>query len=103
MINYSNLKIDLRAAKEIVEIFEWYEREKDNLGKKFRNDVDKAFQKILKSPLAFSKIKKHSKIRRIILTHFPYKIFYNPSTEPITIIAVIHFSRSPKYTNKRIK
>ncbi len=103
MINYSNLRVDSEAAYEILEAFEWYERKSDGLGKRFYNEVEQAIKKIQQNPFAFAGIKRNSNIRRVNLTHFPYKIFYDPSKEPMRVIAIVHTSRSPKYIARRMK
>jgi plasmid stabilization system protein ParE len=103
MISYENLRVDAEAALEITKAFEWYERKSDGLGERFYIEVQKAFDRIIKNPSAYSKIKRHIVIRRINLFHFPYKIFYDPLVKPIRIIAVIHAARSPKYIRTRIK
>ena len=61
MINYSNLKIDIKAADEILDVFEYYETINADLGQRFQADIEKAVQKILRNPFAFSKIKKTGK------------------------------------------
>src|SRR6266487_3687968 len=94
------LSIRSKASFEIVEAAAWYEKRAEGLGEKLKADIEKACNRILNNPEAFTKINKGSRIRRIILEKFPYKIFFTFTEAGIEILAIIHASRSNAYIKR---
>ena len=91
------------AIEDIKQISIWYADKSEHLGDRFQIKIFQSIHVICQFPLAHFKQGKHNVVRRLIMKDFPYKIFYDPSTTPIRIIAVIHASRSAKYIRGRIK
>jgi hypothetical protein len=89
------MKIQLahEAEKELVESYNWYEDQKEGLGKYFLEFFNMACQDILKSPLAY--VKFHEFYQKP-LSKFPFVLVYDISDELVTIYAVFHTSRNPK-------
>jgi plasmid stabilization system protein ParE len=86
---------DLQVSKE------WYDLQKELLGEKFINEIDKTLQIILLNPFQFPKIK--GEIRRAIIQKFPFGIFFFVEKDNINVIAIFHFSRNPKLWKDRLK
>jgi toxin ParE1/3/4 len=78
----------------------WYNDQRDGLGEEFLLTLDAKISAIQRNPNQFQIIYKG--IRRALTERFPYGIFYTIEHETITILAIIHSSRSPK-SWKRIK
>ena len=68
----------------------------------FVAEVESAIQTLLVSPTTWAIIEE-PQIRRYLLTRFPYSIYYRwePDQNRVSIYAVMHFSRRPRYWRKR--
>lgn len=88
-----------KAAKELTSSIEYYEDKSKGLGEEFLDEVEAAISLILTHPKTGSLITKED--RRILLSRFPYGLIYDVSNEIITINAVMHLSRRPKYWKSR--
>lgn len=90
------------AANDILEIVEWYEAQKKNLGDQFLLSFDEVISFLEKNPYLYPKIRRE--ISRAILQRYPYAVFYKIYEEQkeLSIIAVIHQARSNEYIEKRI-
>ena len=91
------------ARFDLIEISEWYGNETPGLDIKFRKAVEGAIEKILSNPSSFALVNKRGKYRRCLTDTFPYKIYYRVSEEEITVVAIIHTSRSNTYIKRRLK
>jgi plasmid stabilization system protein ParE len=69
----------------------------------FVAEVEAAIQMLLASPTRWAVIEE-PQIRRYLLKHFPYSIYYRwePERDRVSIYAVMHFSRRPSYWRDRV-
>ncbi len=100
--NKFQLVLSTQAVQELQHIAEWYEEKAPYLGNRFLEAVNGGLKKIAERPTAFAH-HKTAKIRRYLLPHFPYKIFYLIEGADIRVLAIIHTSRSKQYIRKRLK
>lgn len=100
--NYS-LSLSPAAAKDVVKIATWYDKKIDGLGASFLQRQKQSLDKIQLTPTSFSKIKSTFNIRKSSIKGFPYKVYFLIHKDHIEILAVIHFSRSNRYINRRLK
>ena len=79
-----------------------YKRVKPELGRDFRNTVEKAIAAILEHPARFGPVERG--VRRCLLTRFPYKIYFlhEEALKQVVIYAVMHVSREPDYWKSRL-
>lgn len=84
-----------KAQLEILDAWEWYEDKQTGLGDRFKNEVARAVQLILKNPLHYPL---KGKFREIKIDVFPYLMIYQVDKREnvIFIISVFHMSRHPK-------
>ena len=70
----------------------------------FVAEVEAAIQMLLASPTRWAVIEE-PQIRRYLLKHFPYSIYYRwePERDRVSIYAVMHFSRRPGYWHERLE
>jgi len=94
------LVITKNAENDILQASDWYEKQKNELGKQFMLSIDNYINTIHDNPLAFAIY--YSKIRKASTKKFPYSIFYYIDDNKIIIIAVIHNSRYEDVWKKRI-
>jgi len=79
----------------------WYDLQKENLGSDFILEVDNTLQNIVENPRQFPRVK--GKIRRAVLSRFPFGIYYFIKNDIINVFAVFHFSRNPSIWKQRMK
>lgn|SRR6185369_5840509 len=92
------------AAEEYFAATQYYvEHASPLVAAAFVAEVEAAIQTLLASPTRWAVIEK-PKIRRYLLTRFPYSIYYRwePGRDCISIYAVMHFSRRPGYWRQRV-
>ncbi len=94
--------IILPAAREdIREAAIWYNRQQNDLGKKFIAEVRNMVLHIRRNPKA-SNIR-YSNIRTAVLSVFPFMVHYSieENEKTIIVVAVLHTSRNPKLWEDR--
>lgn len=100
--NYS-LTLSSAAAKDVINISLWYDRQINGLGNRFLQKLKYTLDKIQLSPTSFSGIKSKVEIRKGSIRGFPYKVYFLLFTNNIEILAIIHFSRSNRFIKRRLK
>ncbi len=85
----------LVAHIELEETALYYESEKEGLGELFKTIAIEAIGKLEIFPELYMQISPN--VRRIVLSKFPYNIFYNYKEEVITIISIAHQHKKPIY------
>lgn len=80
-------RLDLIAAQD------WYEEALPGLGRAFRGEVDRQFERILDNPGQFPVVLRN--VRRARLRRFPYSLFFREREASILLIACFHGSRDP--------
>jgi toxin ParE1/3/4 len=93
------LTVSDRAVREIGEAYEWYEEQLRGLGAEFIVALDAQFQLLTQTPLLFPEIRRG--IRRTLLSHFPYGVFYAPKGDLVSVLAVVHTARNPRRWPRR--
>lgn len=87
------------AQEDIREAVEWYDRQSPGLGAEFVRCLDACLSLISRHPEMFPEM--HRKARMALMRRFPYLVIYRPTTEFISVIAVIHGSRHPRRWKRR--
>jgi len=93
------LRISDRAVREIGEAYEWYEEQLHGLGAEFIDALDTKLQLIAQTPLLFTEIRRG--VRRTLLSHFPYGVFYASKGDVVSVLAVVHTARNPRRWPRR--
>lgn len=87
------------AQADIAEAVEWLNDRSPALPLRFRNAVEDAFKAISEYPEMFPVV--HREIRRALLQHFPYSVFYVVYEHVILIVGVVHQARNPAVWKRR--
>jgi plasmid stabilization system protein ParE len=87
------------AKLELEDAIAYYELEHSGLGFKFKEEVQKNIERIIKFPQASSI--ERGEIRKSLFHKFPYKILYSIESDHIIIIALAHQHRKPDYWIER--
>lgn len=82
------------AELEIAEAIAWYKTKSLVAAETFKVLVSETVEMISHSPLSWVKVSEQG-VRRVVLTRYPYTIFYSVSADMVTILAVTHHSRAP--------
>ncbi len=87
------------ASAELIEAQDWYEGEASGLGRRFRQAMDVLVGRMSAGPQQFPLVFKN--VRRALLRHFPYSLFFILEKENLLVIACFHASRDPLQWQKR--
>jgi plasmid stabilization system protein ParE len=78
---------DMRAA------YDWYEKQRENLGRAFLVEVARTFEAMEGQPEAYAPCFKSA--RRALCKRFPYAVYFTRDDSDIIVIAVLHQRRHP--------
>jgi len=95
----NRLRVSRRAEREAGEAYEWYEAQVPGLGTQFLTALDEQFARIRESPQSYTEILPG--IRRSLLSHFPYGVFFATKGGITAILAIVHTSRNPRHWPRR--
>ena len=87
------------AREELVDAQDWYEREANGLGRRFRQAIDALVERMSENPRQFPIV--YRNIRRALLRRFPYSLFFVVEGDASIVIACFHASRDPSQWQKR--
>lgn len=79
----------------------WYDDEQPGLGAAFLGEVRAAEDAIADAPQTWSIVSKRRRIRRFLLTRFPFSLIFVANGDEILILAVAHTKRRPFYWRGR--
>jgi plasmid stabilization system protein ParE len=88
------LSIRSEAEVEIQEAYDWYEAQRPGLGDEFLAAVRQALAAVERSPRQYPIVR--GKVRRALLSHFPYSVLYLAEPENTVVIACFHGKRDPR-------
>ena len=94
------------AEDELIEAQKWYDRQRQGLGREFREAIDEAIQRLVKAPLAASpilNIPAYINARRVIVKRFPYSIIFIEHEDDLWVVAFARQHRRPGYWRERLK
>ena len=83
------------AKQELEDAVRYYELEYSGLGKRFKEEVERAALRIAEYPQAWSVDR--GDVRKCLLHKFPYKLLYSIEEDHILVIALAHQHRKPDY------
>jgi plasmid stabilization system protein ParE len=94
------LVIKEEAIQDMVDAFEWYEKQRPNLGVEFLDEVDTCFAKVAAYPNRFPI---YQGFRMALTNRFPYKIVFEREADTVIVYAVYHDKRNPILLSERRK
>jgi plasmid stabilization system protein ParE len=87
------LLVRARARAEIRDVFDWYLSRSPDAATRFIEAIDAAITEIADAPERFPVI--HGKLRRRLLSRFPYAIYYKIFPTVVSVVGIIHGHRHP--------
>jgi plasmid stabilization system protein ParE len=95
------LVLEPEAEADLLEAFEWYEKQREGLGREFFECVDDALERVANNPGTYAI--SHRGVRQALVRRFPYVICFLIEPERIAVIAVLHVRRNPRLWQTRLK
>src|SRR5438094_625520 len=89
------------AREELDEAVAHYDRERDGLGDEFNQEVQRAIQRIVDFPEAWTKVRRE--VRCCQTDRFPYGIIYVLRAWGVLTVAVAHLHRRKGYWKNRLR
>lgn len=86
--------------QDISEAYAWYEERRVGLGEEFLSCVDACIQAICRMPEMYAVV--YENYRRAFVRRFPYSIFYEYTSNTVTVYCVFHNSRDPQKWRERL-
>ena len=87
------------AETEINEAADFYDLESPGLGNVFIDEIQRATLSIVEFPAAAPLVR--GRVRKRIVTKFPYSLVYAAREDEVRILAVAHHKRRPFYWRGR--
>jgi hypothetical protein len=89
------------AREEFAEAVAFYNSRKQGLGLDFAIEVQRAIERVLQYPEAWSRLSRRT--RRCRTNRFPYGVVYQVRGELLLIVAVMHVRRRPATWRNRLR
>jgi len=86
------IRLSESAEQHIQEAAKWYAERSPQATERFISELGTCLEQIAAFPLSHAIA--YRDLRRALLVHFPYKVFYRLDGEIAYVLAVIHHSRS---------
>lgn len=93
------IKLMPLAALEIIEAYDWYEEQKENLGADFLNELDNFYESLYTNPLTYSFY--DESVRNGKINRFPYSVVYEIIEHTIVIYSVFMSKQDPVKKRKK--
>lgn len=81
------------AQDDLGDAANWYEEQRRGLGGAFLDQSLEALERIGANPLALPVV--HQSLRRSLMRRFPFAIYYRIEPDVVSVVAIMHGSRSP--------
>jgi toxin ParE1/3/4 len=97
----SSVGIGRRAAADLDEATEWYDRQSPGIGDEFQRQFEDDAIYIAEAPARWPIY--HGTIRRFLMHRFPYVIYYDLVSENVRVLRVVHCSRDPEAIRRSLE
>lgn len=81
------------VGRDLAAAYQWYEQQIGGLGEQFLVEVNASFDTIEQFPGMFAPF--YADVRRVLVSRFPYAVFYRLEPHRIVVLAVLHTARDP--------
>lgn len=95
----ASLTVKPAAVRDITSAVEWYAQQGQELGLAYLRELRATYDRIVEHPLLYQELDQG--VRRALLRRFPYAVYYLVDPDGISILAVLHASRSPAEWRRR--
>jgi plasmid stabilization system protein ParE len=96
-----NVRIQPAARAEAEAAAAWYEEQRPGLGIEFLLELDAAIERGAAAPHAYEQI--FEGVRRVLLSRFPYAVYFLLESDCVEIFAVLHQHRAIEEWQSRVR
>jgi toxin ParE1/3/4 len=89
------------AEADIAAGYDWYEEQREGLGREFVEEISTTMAAVQSEPLRFPAM--FRKLRRALVHRFPYGIFFVVRSDTLIVVAATHLARDPRRIHRRAK
>lgn len=89
------------AEQDVAGAYSWYEAREPGLGEDFLRCVEACVLTIQRHPKLYPVAV--DEFRRALVRRFPFEVFYEPTSDCITVYSVFHCSQDPAKWRARLK
>ncbi|MFM9912845.1 MAG: type II toxin-antitoxin system RelE/ParE family toxin [Methylophilaceae bacterium] len=97
----SRVRFVAAARREFLAEVAFYNEVEVGLGQRFASAVEKTTARALIFPLSGSP--SNANTRRVVVSGFPFSVFYRPEKDDIVIFAIANHARQPGYWQMRVR
>jgi toxin ParE1/3/4 len=100
------VRVEPEAKQELSAAAEWYEQQREGLGRELLAEVDAVFTEIARNPSRFPLYPRAASdlgVRRAAARRFPYSIAFIELATVVRVLAIAHEKRRPGYWVGRLK
>jgi len=88
------------AQADIEDGYGWYEERQSGLGRRFIEELDLTFQRLVENPASYQEVL--PEVRRAVTRTFPYLVFYTHNEIAVHVLAVVPAAQSPDYMASKL-
>jgi plasmid stabilization system protein ParE len=89
------------AEADIAAAYDWYEEQREGLGKDFVEEVSTVIAAVQSEPLRFPAT--FRTLRRALVHRFPYGVFFVVRANTVIVVAAMHLARDPRRAHRRAR
>ena len=90
-----------RDAEANIAAYDWYEEQREGLGREFLAEISGTVDVVQSEPLRFPAI--FRTLRRALVHRFPYGVFFVAGADTIIVVAAMHLARNPRRIHRRAR
>jgi plasmid stabilization system protein ParE len=91
-----------QGEQDITQAALWYENQSAGLAESFLAEIDIALANALKNPRQFPCFRRKPEVRRVLLTRFPYRLFFVLRRDAIIVFRILHAARHDREWKRNI-
>jgi plasmid stabilization system protein ParE len=89
------------AEADIAAAYDWYEEQREGLGREFLEEISTTVAAVQSDPLHYPAT--FRSLRRALVHRFPYGVFFVVRAGTIIVVAATHLARDPRRVRRRAK
>jgi toxin ParE1/3/4 len=93
------LLLTVDARSDIADAVAWLKERSPEVPVRFRHEIEQVMESIRDRPEMYPVV--HHTVRRALVRHFPYSVFYVVQPESILVLAVMHQARHDSSWRRR--
>lgn len=94
------LFVEPGAEADIEDGCGWYEERQSGLGRRFIEEPDTTFQRLVENPALYQEVL--PEIRRAVTRTFPYLVFFTHNALAVHVLAVVPAAQDPDYIASKL-